>query len=98
MKRVFLFSTMFLNVAFFSCNNKNNKYDASGTFEADEVVVSTMATGKILSLSVEEGDVLTKDSIVGHIDPSGLALQKEEVEATIESLGQQTSDVGPQVK
>ncbi|MFI5129201.1 MAG: HlyD family secretion protein [Chitinophagales bacterium] len=81
-----------------ACNNKNGKYDASGTFEADEVVVSTLATGKILSLNVEEGSVLAKDSVVGHIDPTGLSLQKEEVEATIESLGQQTANVEPQVK
>jgi len=81
-----------------ACNNKNGKYDASGTFEADEVVVSTLATGKILSLNIEEGSALSKDSIVGHIDPIGLTLQKEEVEATIHSLGEQTANVEPQVK
>jgi HlyD family secretion protein len=81
-----------------ACNSKNGKYDATGTFEADEVVVSVMASGKILSLNVEEGSVLAKDSIVGQIDPTGLSLQKQEVEATIESLGQQTSTAEPQVK
>ena len=88
-------ATILLLVA---CNNKDGQYDASGTFEAEEVVVSTLATGKILSLNVEEGSVLSKDSIVGHIDPSNLTLQKEEVQATIESLGQQTSSAEPQVR
>jgi HlyD family secretion protein len=32
------------------------------------------------------------------VDPSGLSLQKQEVEATIQSLGQQTANVEPQVK
>lgn len=81
-----------------ACNNKNGKYDATGTFEADEVIVSTMASGKILSLNIEEGSVLTRDSIVGHIDPSNLDLQKQEIEATIESLGQQTANAEPQVR
>lgn len=81
-----------------ACNSGKDKYDATGTFEADEVVVSTMASGKILSLDIEEGAVLAKDSIVGLIDPTGLSLQKQEVQATIESLGQQTANAAPQVK
>ena len=98
MKKIVQIFIAISSVVLFSCSSKNGKYDASGTFEADEVIVSTMASGKIISLSVEEGNVLTKDSIVGRIDPSTLNLQKEEVEATIESLGEQTSNVGPQVK
>jgi HlyD family secretion protein len=81
-----------------ACNSKNNSYDASGTFEADEVIVSSLASGRILSLKCDEGSVLARDSIVGLVDPSNLYLQKQEVEATIESLGQQTANVGPQVK
>ena len=81
-----------------SCTTKKETYDATGTFEANEVVVSSTANGKILSLNVEEGSVLRKDSLVGLVDPTGLSLQKEEVEATIESLGQQTIDVAPQVQ
>lgn len=93
--KIFLAGILVLVVA---CNSNNNKYDASGTFEADEVVVSTLATGRILSLKVDEGSVLAKDSIVGLVDPANLALQKEEVEATIKSLGEKTADVEPQVK
>lgn len=80
------------------CGNKNGKFDATGTFEADEVVVSASANGKILSLNLDEGSVLAKDSIVGLVDPAGLSLQKEEIEATIQSLSEQTANVGPQVK
>ena len=95
LKKILPATCLLLSVA---CNNRNGKYDASGTFEADEVVVSTLATGKILSLQIEEGSALPKDSIVGHIDPTGLTLQKQEVEATIESLGEQTASVEPEVK
>jgi HlyD family secretion protein len=98
MKMKFISLSVITTTVLLSCSNKNGKYDASGTFEADEVIVSTIASGKILSLNVEEGSVLAKDSIVGRIDPSNLDLQKQEVEATIESLGQQTSTAEPQVK
>ena len=90
-----LFITTMLTL--FSCNNNGNGHDASGTFEADEVVVSTLASGKILVLNIEEGSILAKDSVVGFIDPAQLNLQKQEVEATIESLGQQTVNAEPQI-
>ncbi len=93
--KFFSAGSLFMLVA---CSKHKDPYDATGTFEADEVVVSTLATGKILSFNIDEGSVLAKDSVVGQIDPTGLSLQKEEVEATIEALGQQTSNVDPQVK
>src|SRR6186997_19907 len=84
--------------AFTACNQNNSKFDASGTFEADEVIVSTLSTGKILELNLEEGSVLAKDSVVGFIDPVDLTLQKEQVEESIKALGSQTMNAGPQVK
>ena len=81
-----------------SCNGKNGKFDASGTFEADEVIVSAELPGKILQLNVEEGHSIAKDSIVGVLDAENLSLQKEQMEASIQALGEKTSDVTPQVK
>ncbi len=81
-----------------SCGRNQNKFDASGTFEADEVIVSASASGKILSLDIDEGSVVAKDSIVGLVDPTDLSLQKQQVQASIEALNQKTSDVTPQVK
>jgi len=85
-------------ITLLSCNRNGNGFDASGTFEADEVIVSTLASGKILALDIEEGSVLAKDSIVGFVDPIDLSLQKEQVQASIEALNEKTSDVTPQVK
>ena len=80
------------------CNLNNQISDASGTFEADEVVVSSEVPGKILSLNLEEGSILAKDSMVGIIDSVPLELQKAQVEATIGALHQKTLDVRPQIK
>lgn len=98
MKKLFFISATSVTFFLLACNGNRTEYDASGTFEADEVIVSSLANGKILSFNVDEGDQLVKDSIVGQIDPVPLSLQKQEVEATIESLGQQTANVTPQIK
>jgi len=81
-----------------SCGGKTGKYDASGTFEADEVIVSAELSGKILRFDIEEGHTLAKDSVVGMLDAENISLQKEQVEANIQALGEKTSDVTPQVK
>ena len=80
-----------------SCGNGNGKSDASGTFEADEVIVSAEATGKILQLNVEEGAALAKDMVIGKIDPTAIELQKEQAASSVEALGQKTNDASPQV-
>jgi len=79
------------------CGNKNVS-DASGTFEVDEVIVSSEVPGKIMALNIEEGSLLAKDSIVGYIDTVPLGLQKAQVEATIHALGEKTMNVKPEVK
>ena len=95
MKQVF---TILCCVLLLSCSNKENNYDASGTFESDEVIVSSQQNGQLLSFNVNEGDNLTKDQVVGFVDSINLVLQKEQVQSTIKSLSAKTSDVQPQVK
>ena len=41
-----------------ACGNTDNDFDASGTFEATEILVSSEANGKIMELNIEEGDRL----------------------------------------
>lgn len=81
-----------------SCKNGNSKYDASGTFEANEVIVSSELSGKILSFTVEEGQTLAKDTMVGTVDAANISLQKEQVEASVAALSEKTADVSPAVK
>lgn len=81
-----------------SCYSKRESFDASGSFEADEVIVSSEIAGRLLSFNVHEGDSLIQGQIVGAIDAKTVELQKEQVEATIASLSEKTSDVTPQVQ
>jgi HlyD family secretion protein len=81
-----------------SCNNNDNKSDASGNFEADEVIVSAQQNGQILAFNVNEGDTLSYGKVVGYIDTSNLVLQKAQVQATIQSLHEKTTDPLPQIE
>ncbi len=95
--RIFLYFSL-IAALITGCNFNNQTSDASGTFEVDEVIVSSEVPGKIIQLNIEEGSVLSKDSIVGMIDSVPLQLQKAQVEATMDALHQKTMDVKPQVK
>jgi HlyD family secretion protein len=96
MKKVIIPVFLFLLIQ--SCGNKKEVYDASGSFEADEVVVSSELGGQLLQFNVNEGDSLTQGQIVGLIDSTNLALQKAQVKATIQSLSEKTNNVQPQIE
>jgi len=96
MKRIFIITTAFIFIT--GCSNSNHKFDASGTFEVDETVVSSEVPGKILWLNVNEGDSIAKGTVIGQVDSTNLNLQKEQVQATIHSLSEKTADVNPGVK
>ena len=85
-------------VLFTACNRNTPKFDASGTFEVDEVIVSAEQTGKILSFNVFEGQSIPQNNVVGIIDAENLSLQKEQIQASIEALHEKTADVQPQIK
>jgi HlyD family secretion protein len=80
------------------CSKKTAEYDATGTFEADETIVSAEVNGRITSLNINEGDTVQFSQVVGTIDATNLELQKQQVEASISALAEKTTDVAPQVK
>lgn len=98
MKRIFLPGCIIIAGFLAACNGNKIKYDATGTFEVDEVIVSSELVGKILSFKLEEGDSIPQNSIVGTIDAENISLQKEQVRASIEALREKTADLAPQVK
>ncbi|MFV0553745.1 MAG: HlyD family secretion protein [Mangrovibacterium sp.] len=64
----------------------SSDFDASGYFEADEVMVSAQQNGVLLQYDVVEGMALTPGQRVGQIDVALLQLQKEQTEASLASL------------
>lgn len=90
-----LFAT--LTLLFFSCSPKGVKWDATGTFEATEVTVSSEGVGNIYYLNVEEGDLLDSGKIVGQIDTVQLYLKKLQLEASRSGAISRKQDVAKQI-
>jgi multidrug efflux pump subunit AcrA (membrane-fusion protein) len=94
MKSLKLFPFLFLLAA---CTGGTPKYDATGTFEATEVIVSAEASGKLLSFDIEEGATLKDGQEVGIIDTVQLYLKKLQLEASVKSVEGQRPDILKQV-
>lgn len=69
-----------------ACNNDKDKFDASGSFEAEEVIISSEATGTIEQFDIQEGQTLKAGSIIGYIDSTQLYLKKKQLETQIDAL------------
>jgi HlyD family secretion protein len=78
---------------FSSCGHNSFVIDASGAFEAVEILVSAEATGQIVELNLLEGESIEEGSIVGRIDTRQLELKKEQLLASSESLKSRIVDV-----
>ncbi|MBS4063742.1 MAG: HlyD family efflux transporter periplasmic adaptor subunit [Chitinophagaceae bacterium] len=96
--QVKLLSTLIILVILSSCANDKIKFDATGNFEASEVIVSSEIGGKILTLIVKEGDTASVNSIVGTIDAANINLQKEQIEASAAALNEKTADAAPNIQ
>lgn len=80
-----------------SCGGKESNYDASGTFEATEIIVSSEANGKILSFGVEEGQLLDSGEVVGYIDSTQLYLKKRQMLTTMKGVEVRRPEVKKQI-
>ena len=80
-----------------ACGNGTPDYDATGTFEATEVIVSAEAAGKLLQLEVEEGTRLKAGEEVGLVDTVQLYLKKLQLEASMKSVESQRPDLAKQI-
>ncbi len=79
-----------------ACSGRNSGYDASGSFEATEIIVSSEANGKILHLDITEGQHLEKGQVVGSIDSTQLYFQKMSLQANARGVRAQQPNISTQ--
>lgn len=79
------------------CGNGSGKYDATGTFESEEIIVSSEATGKLVQLNLEEGAQLKQNEIVAIVDTLQLHLKKKQLEASVKAVLSKQPDVNIQL-
>jgi len=97
MKTLVKITSYTLLVILLSCNSGDNVNEASGVFEATEIIVSAETSGNLLSFSIEEGDELSKGQFVGQIDSTQLHLQKLQVIANQQAVLSNQPDVKSQL-
>lgn len=72
------------------------EFDAQGSFEATEVVVSAEAAGRILWFDAEEGTAVEPGARIGQIDTLQLDLQRRQLEAQQAALLASRPDIRAQ--
>lgn len=86
-----------LPVFLIACQAEQNDFDASGTFEAREIIVSAENTGKLLELTVEEGMPMEANVIAARIDSTQLVLKKQQLQAQIQAILSRQPDQSTQL-
>lgn len=80
-----------------ACSNGDKIYDATGTFEATEVIVSAGTAGKLLALNVEEGQSLEANAVAAIVDTTQLHLKKAQLNAQIQAVMSREPNIPTQI-
>lgn len=90
----FVLGSLLLTTA---CSNDKFKYDASGIFEATEIIVSAQTTGTINELNIIEGDELKQNDYIGYVDTIQLYLQKQQLQTLSKAVDSKRPDIALQI-
>lgn len=80
-----------------SCSKNEYANDASGVFEAMEVIVSSEGNGKIIELNILEGEEVLKNQYLGLIDSTQLHLSMLLLQANKKAILSNKPDVKSQI-
>ncbi|HLT86172.1 MAG TPA: HlyD family efflux transporter periplasmic adaptor subunit [Sphingobacterium sp.] len=69
-----------------ACNTNRHSFDASGSFEAEETIISAETQGMLKVFDIQEGQNLQAGQRIGYIDTVQLYLQKKQLEAQVIAL------------
>lgn len=79
---VFILSVIFLC----GCKDNTPDFDATGTFQSDEIIISASVTGTIEQFAAEEGATVERGQLLGWIDSTQLHLRKKQLLAQIDAI------------
>ncbi|MFA9392599.1 MAG: HlyD family secretion protein [Prolixibacteraceae bacterium] len=95
MKKIFPYLIML--TALFSCDHRSDLSDAYGNFEVQDVIVASEATGKLLSLQLEEGSTVNTNKLLGVIDTIPVVLQMNQLDAQVAAVQSKIAGVKAQI-
>lgn len=84
MKKIYLLTALVFVIT--SCSDNQKEYDATGTFEATEVTVAAKSSGELKTFTLNEGENLNANQVVGNIDDYELQQKQDELTAVLQQL------------
>lgn len=81
-----------------SCGNKNVTSDASGTFEATEIIVSSQVSGEILKSNILEGSLVQQGDVAFETDSVQLVLKRQQLMAQMKAVLSRRPDMNKQTQ
>lgn len=81
----------------FACKDSKQDADAYGNFEADALLVSAEASGRILDLAFDEGKILEQGAVVASIDSTQLVLRRDQLRASIRAVAAKSPAIAEQL-
>ncbi len=98
MKKIKLFlPVLTASILIASCTGKLELSDAYGNFEADDVIISAEANGKLIQFNIEEGENLPEGKLVGFIDTVSLVLKKDQLFAQKSAIASNINNIQSQI-
>ena len=91
-----LAALLIISILLMACNRKQHPADASGVFEAKEIIVSAKGNGEILSFNIEEGQKVVAFEPLGYIDTTQLYLKKLQLKINAKAVKNQFVDISKQ--
>lgn len=86
-----------ISITMWGCNNSDDGIDASGLFEAEEVIISSEVAGTVEQFDIDEGQQLKEGDVIGYIDSTQLYLKKQQLQSQIEAVLSKRPDIAVQV-
>ena len=81
-----------------ACGKDDNRADAYGNFEAEEVIVSAQSQGEMISMNIIEGITVAGGQLVGRIDSATAAIKKNQLLAQHTVINARMSNLDAQLK
>ena len=91
-----ILAVLIISALLIACNRKNHQADASGVFEAKEILVSAKGSGEIFAFDLEEGQKVVAFEPLGYIDTTQLYLKKLQLRLNAKAVKNQFVDISKQ--
>ena len=86
-----------LAVVLSACSSNEDRSDAYGNFEVDDVIISAEANGKLMMLNIQEGQRLNNGKLVAVIDTTDLVLKRKQLKAQKTASASKLTNINSQI-